>query len=192
MARTKEFDGDRALEDASRVFWEKGYEATSIQDLVKATGVNRASLYQSFGSKRELFQKALQRFAACDQNIAHATAGVEPGLARIRAALRLAGEQAAADVRGCMIVNAIVERAAQDCEMQVMGGAARQQFEDFFCGALAEAERRGEIRAGRDRLALARFLTNTLFGLRVTAKTRAGAPAIRAIVETTLGFIEKG
>jgi hypothetical protein len=91
-----------------------------------------------------------------------------------------------------MIVNAIVERAAQDCEMQAMGGAARQRLEDFFAESLAEAERRSEIRAGRDRLALARCLTNTLFGLRVTAKTRAGAQAIRAIVETTLGFIEKG
>jgi len=192
MARTKEFDGNRALDEAVRVFWEKGYEATSIQDLVSATGVNRASLYQSFGSKRELFLKALERFAGCDRNIVRATTGVAPGLARIRAALRLAGEQAAADVRGCMMVNAIVERAAQDCEMQAMGGAVRQRLEDFFAESLAEAERRGEIRAGRDRLALARFLTNTLFGLRVTAKTRAGAPAIRAIVETTLGFIEKG
>jgi hypothetical protein len=62
----------------------------------------------------------------------------------------------------------------------------------FFAESLAEAECRGEIRGVRDRLALARFLTNTLFGLRVTAKTRAGAQAIRAIVETTLGFIEKG
>ncbi|HXM41475.1 MAG TPA: SDR family oxidoreductase [Bryobacteraceae bacterium] len=192
MARPKEFDESRALDDALDVFWEKGYESTSIQDLVSATGVNRASLYESFGSKRQLFLKALDRFAACNRNIAHATAGVAPGLARIRAALRLAGEQAAADVRGCMIVNAIVEGAAQDCEMQAMGGATRQRFEDFFAESLAEAERLGQIRAGRDRLALARFLTNTLFGLRVTAKTRAGEPAIRAIVETTLGFIEKG
>ncbi|MGA2736027.1 MAG: helix-turn-helix domain-containing protein [Bryobacteraceae bacterium] len=192
MARTKEFDGGRALDDAVRVFWEKGYEATSIQDLVNAIGVNGASLYQSFGGKRELFLKALERFAACDRNIAQAATGIAPGLARIRAALRLAGEQAAADTRGCMIVNAIVEQAAQDCEMQAMGGAARQRLEDFFAESLAEAERRGEIRGVRDRLALARFLTNTLFGLRVTAKTRAGAQAIRAIVETTLGFIEKG
>ncbi len=192
MARTKEFDGEQALEDALQVFWEKGYEATSVQDLVKATGVNRASLYQSFGSKRELFLKALERFGSCDRNVEHATADVEPGLDRIRAALRMAGEQSAGDVRGCMIVNAIVERAAQDCEMQAMGGAIRQHFEDFFTEALAEAERRGEIRPGRDHLALARFLTNALFGLRVTAKTRAGAQAIRAIVETTLYVIEKG
>jgi AcrR family transcriptional regulator len=133
MARTKEFDGGRALDDAVRVFWEKGYEATSIQDLVNAIGVNGASLYQSFGGKRELFLKALERFAACDRNIAQAATGIAPGLARIRAALRLAGEQAAADTRGCMIVNAIVEQAAQDCEMQAMGGAARQRLEDFFC-----------------------------------------------------------
>jgi TetR/AcrR family transcriptional regulator, transcriptional repressor for nem operon len=192
MARSKEFDGNQALDEALRVFWEKGFEATSIQDLVNATGVNRASLYQTFGSKRELFLKALDRFAACDRNVDRATAGVEPGLGRIRAALRLAGRQAAADVRGCMLVNAIVERAAQDREMQAVGKAARRRLEDFFAESLAEAEHRGEIRAGQDRLALARFLTNTLFGLRVTAKTQAGPGVVRAIVETTLGFIEKG
>ena len=192
MARTREFDGNRALDDALRVFWDKGYEAASIQDLVSATGVNRASLYQTFGSKRELFLKVLDRFAACDQNIEQATAGVAPGLARIRAALRLAGKQAAADVRGCMVVNAIVERASQDREMQDLGRAARRRLDNFFAESLAEAERRGEIRAGRDRLALARFLTNALFGLRVMAKTRPSASTIRAIVETTLGVIEKG
>jgi TetR/AcrR family transcriptional regulator, transcriptional repressor for nem operon len=192
MARTKQFDGDRALDDAVRVFWEKGYEAASIQDLVKATGVNRASLYQTFGSKRKLFLKALDRFAACDRNVARAAACAEPGLARIRAALRIAGEQSAADVRGCMIVNAIVEGAAHDGEMQAVGAAARQEIEDFFARALAEAERRGQICRGRKRLALARFLTNTLFGLRVMAKTRAGAQAILDIVEVTLGVIEKG
>ena len=192
MARTREFDGNRALDDALRVFWDKGYEAASIHDLVSATGVNRASLYQTFGSKRELFLKALDRFAACDRNIAQATAGVAPGLARIRAALRLAGKQAAADVRGCMVVNAIVERAAQNREMQDLGRAARRRLDSFFAESLAEAERRGEIRAGRDCLALARFLTNALFGLRVMAKTRPSASTIRAIVETTLGVVEKG
>lgn len=189
MGRTREFDDTQALDRALQVFWEKGFEATSIGDLVKATGVNRASLYQTFGSKRELFQKALDRFAASEANVAQATAGVEPGMARIRAALRLAGEQACADRRGCMLVNAVVEGSIQDCEMQAIGGAARQQLEDFFAAALADAERRGEIRAGRDHLALARFLTNALFGLRVTAKTRACESAIRAIVETTLDLV---
>ena len=67
MARTREFNYDEALESATRLFWEKGYEATSIQDLVAATGVNRASLYETFGDKRELFRKALERFRCAQE-----------------------------------------------------------------------------------------------------------------------------
>ena len=186
MARTKEFDCDRALESALRVFWRKGYEATSIQDLVDATGVNRASLYETFGTKRKLFRKALDRFAGSKHNVAQATAGMEPGMARIRAALELAAAQTVKDGRGCMMVNAIVERAGQDREMRRIGARTRARLEEFFAGSLAEAERRGEIRRGQDPTALARFLTNALFGLRVVAKTGAEAEEIRAIVRTTL------
>jgi TetR/AcrR family transcriptional repressor of nem operon len=186
MARTKEFDCDRALEGALRVFWRKGYEATSIQDLVDATGVNRASLYETFGTKRKLFRKALERYAGSKHNVAQATAETEAGMARIRAALELAAEQTLKDGRGCMIVNAIVERAGQDREMRRIGARTRAQLEDFFAGSLAEAERRGEIRSGQDRKALARFLTNALFGLRVVAKTGGEKEEIRAIVRTTL------
>jgi TetR/AcrR family transcriptional repressor of nem operon len=189
MGRCKEFDCDEALDAALRVFWEKGYKTTSIQDLVEATGVNRASLYQTYGSKRELFLKALDRFTAQEHNVEQATRDVEPGLARIRAVLRVTGAQAAADARGCLIVNAVVERGAQDEEMQALGGTARKHLEKFFEAELAEAERRGEIRPDRDRMALARFLTNTLFGLRVTAKTRPSPAVIRGIVDTALHFL---
>ena len=190
MARTKEFDSDQALEDALRVFWEKGYEATSVQDLVDAMGVSRSSLYQSFGSKHDLFLKVLDRFARSDRNLETATAGMEPGLARIRAALRLAGEQTATDTRGCLMVNAIVEQGGLDSEIQAISQATRLHLETFFAHSLADAERRGEISPGRDHVALARFLTNALFGLRVTAKTASDPEVIRSIVDTTLRCIE--
>ncbi|MBI4902109.1 MAG: TetR/AcrR family transcriptional regulator [Acidobacteria bacterium] len=191
MGRTKEFDVEQALDAALCVFWRKGYEAASIQDLVEATGVNRASLYATFGHKRNLFLRTLDRFAAGSGNVEHATAGIAPGLARVRAVLELAADQTAHDVRGCLIVNAIVERGAQDPDMQTLGEAARTQLERFFAGCLAEAERQGEIAARRDLLTLARFLTNTLFGLRVTAKTRPGPEVVQAIVDTVLQTVEK-
>jgi TetR/AcrR family transcriptional repressor of nem operon len=190
MARPKEFDTDEALDAALRVFWRKGYEATSIQDLVEATQVNRASLYESFGSKRKLFDKALARFASSENNVAQATASMEPGLPRIRAAFQQVCEQSIADVRGCMVVNAIVERGAEDRKLRNLGRNARTGMENFFAASLAEAERLGQIRAGRDIPALACYLTNALFGLRVTAKTLAEPEAIRSIVQTTLSVIE--
>lgn len=190
MARTKEFDCERALDDALRLFWEKGYEATSVQNLVDATGVNRASLYDTFGSKSELFQKVLDRFALTGNNIEHATLGVAPGLERIRAALRQAGEQCRSDVRGCLVVNAVVERATRDHAMEKIGEESRVGLEQFFMRSLEAAERRGEIGRGKDLRALARYLVNVLFGLRVTAKTRPAPGVVQDIVETTLRTIE--
>ena len=66
MARTKEFDQEQALDAAMNLFWERGYEATSIQDLVEATGVQRQSLYDTFGSKHELFLQSLMRYQTLD------------------------------------------------------------------------------------------------------------------------------
>jgi TetR/AcrR family transcriptional regulator, transcriptional repressor for nem operon len=64
MARPREFDSEQALDAAVRVFWERGYEATSVQDLVEALGINRASLYATFGDKAQLFEAALNRYQA--------------------------------------------------------------------------------------------------------------------------------
>ena len=61
--RPREFDYEKALDQAMRVFWEKGYEGTSLPDLTQAMGINRPSLYASFGNKEELYKKALNRYA---------------------------------------------------------------------------------------------------------------------------------
>ena len=63
MARQKEFDLDVALDKATQLFWEKGFESTSMQDLVDAMGINRASLYDSFGGKKELFEASMDRYS---------------------------------------------------------------------------------------------------------------------------------
>lgn len=189
MARTKEFDVDKALNDALGVFWQKGYEATSIQDLVNATGVNRASLYETFGNKHSLFLQALDRFSNT-QSPELAAQASPPGLPRIRAALELAAKQAASDQRGCLVVNAIVERATEDPALSELAGSARANLDNFFAAALADAVRLGQLPKGRNLLALARFLTNTLFGLRVTAKTKPSPDALRSIVDTALTILE--
>lgn len=68
MARPKEFDPNEALERAMLLFWEKGFQATSMRDLVQAMGINRGSLYDTFGSKEELYQAAIDRY--CDEQTA--------------------------------------------------------------------------------------------------------------------------
>jgi TetR/AcrR family transcriptional repressor of nem operon len=191
MPRTKEFDYDRALDDATRVFWDKGYEATSIQDLVNATGVNRASLYQSFGGKRELFQKALERFQSADeQSFACVTSGAAPGLEKIRRVFDEVARQVVDDPKGCLVINTIAELSTQDRDIHGMGKQVRERIENFFATCLKEARRRREIQPGKDIRALARFLTNAIFGLRMTAKMQPDRELVDDIVSSTLAALK--
>ena len=191
MPRTKEFDYDRALDDATRLFWDKGYEATSIQDLVDATGVNRASLYQTFGGKRELFQKALERFQAADeQSFVCLTTGCDPGLAKIRRVFEQAACQVVDNPKGCFVINSIAELSTQDEDIRGMSKQVREQIENFFASSLKDARRRKELPPGKDIRAVARFLTNAFFGLRVMAKMQPNRELVDDIVLSTLDALK--
>src|SRR5215470_17396797 len=106
MARSREFDVDTAADQALRLFWTKGYEGTTLSDLTRAMGINRPSLYAAFGSKEELFRKALDRYAegpaafmreALDEPTARAVAERLLGGATDRATDRR-------NPRGCLMV----------------------------------------------------------------------------------------
>ena len=173
-----------------QVFWKKGFQATSIRDLVEATGVNRASLYGTFGGKHELFQKALGRFQNADeQDFYQITKQGRPGLDRIRSAFRHIARQTLSDPRGCLVVNAVAEGADLDPTLARAGKASRQKIEQFFHACLKQAVKAGEIPAARDIRALARFLTNTLFGLRMMAKMKPDPKLVDDVIATALSAI---
>ena len=191
MARAKEFDEQQALSAAVELFWRKGYEGTSVQDLVDATGVNRASLYATFGDKQQLFRKALAQFG--DRNVKSlrelaATAG--GGLHRIRAVFRLVAEQTLSDHRGCMVANAVTELSAREPWMAEIGESSREQIERIFLACLKEASAAGEIQPGKSNRATARFLTNSLFGLRVMAKMKPSRTFVQDIVRANLAVLK--
>src|SRR5262245_20802716 len=110
MARPREFDVDEALDRATKVFWARGYEATSVQDLVEALGVNRASLYATFGDKAQLFAQVIDRYGQhVDEVIGGALAAPAAGVEAIRAwfkALIRMGTQVTGP-RGCLLVGAL-------------------------------------------------------------------------------------
>ncbi|HEY4018971.1 MAG TPA: helix-turn-helix domain-containing protein, partial [Pseudonocardiaceae bacterium] len=112
MGRTKDFDPDTALDAAMDLFWRKGYEATSIQDLVEHLGVARASLYATFGTKHDLYLRALDRYTENDTYSSLAWLA-EPGpvLPALRAGLVAIAQDCVADVegKGCLVTNTTVE-----------------------------------------------------------------------------------
>ena len=192
MARPKAFVEDEVLDHAMRLFWRQGYEATSVQALVEATGVNRASLYGAFGDKHGLFLAAVDRYLGTVTARRQAILE-QPGPAL--AALRRYFEELIAfslgDGRrlGCLITNAAVELAPRDRETEERLRDGLSRVEDAFYRTLRRAQRQGELAADRDPRALARFLTGMVHGLRVVARLDPQEDRLRDIVATGLSAV---
>lgn len=195
MARQKEFDRADVLEKAMRVFWRHGYEATSVQDLVEATGINRGSMYDTFGDKRGLFQAAVQHYIVnvSSQRLENMSKAEDP-LAGIRGYFDGLIDFSVGDGRelGCLITNSVVELAPHD---PVIGETLRRSFarvEDIFYRILLRAQQAGQLPPGRDIRALARFLTATVNGLRVLARADADAEILRDVVDSAMLALSDG
>ncbi|CQR64186.1 TetR/AcrR family transcriptional regulator [Streptomyces leeuwenhoekii] len=194
MARTKEFDPDAALQSALELFWRRGYEATSMSDLVAHLGVGRASLYATFGNKRELYLKALERYEQARlPEMVRELSRPGPALPGVRALVRRYADEAAADGPrrlGCFVTNTAAELAPHD------PAAARQvernwdHLESVLHSALVRAREQGELPAGRDPLALARMLLVLLQGLRVVGKASADPGRARDAAEQALALLD--
>ncbi|MFE6779667.1 TetR/AcrR family transcriptional regulator [Streptomyces sp. NPDC057702] len=174
MARTKEFDPDAALQAALELFWRRGYEATSMADLVTHLGVARASIYATFGGKRELYAKALERYSEQHgPDLVEELSQPGPALPAVRAVVgRFAAEAATDDERrGCFITNTAIELAPHDVAMARRVGASWDSIETALTSALIRAKAQGELPPERDPRALARMLLVLLQGLRVMGRS---------------------
>ena len=153
MPRPKEFSPDEALAKAMEVFWAQGYEATTVQDLVDAMGINRFSLYDTFGDKRSLFLSALDRYGASIANESlSALEGAEDGMAAIRAFFlgqveRFSGEEGR---RGCLMANCTAELAGRDDDAAERSRRALEGIQRAFRSALGRAQVAGDIGPDRD------------------------------------------
>jgi TetR/AcrR family transcriptional repressor of nem operon len=150
MARPREFDTDTVLEAAMTTFWRDGYESASVSDLVTATGVGRASLYNAFGDKHGLFEACLRHYAEGRVPLwMGRLADGERGLDDIRAFLSQLGGVVAASPEaapsGCLIMNTSVERGAGDPFVRDMAAEYRADLADAFRAALNRALELGEI-----------------------------------------------
>jgi len=188
MARPKEFDVDRALDSALDVFWSKGFEATSMQDLVDGMGINRGSLYDTFGSKDELYRRA---FAAYARRRGAELVEVLDGTGTVRERLRdyLLGLVAEPDGRGCFIVNTACERGYEHAESRLMASAAMDATIDALEGAMKSAAAGGELRSGVSPKVAATAVLVLMEGLQVLTKTGTGAATLTPVIDSALDAI---
>ena len=188
MARPKEFDVDRALDSALDVFWSKGFEATSMQDLVDGMGINRGSLYDTFGSKDELYRRA---FAAYAQRRGEELVDVLDGPGSIRERLRryLLALVTEPDGRGCFIVNTACERSYEHAESRAMASAAMDATIGALEGAMTSAAAGGELRPGVSAKVAATAVLVLMEGLQVLTKTGADAATLGPVIDAALDAI---
>ncbi|MEV5572891.1 TetR family transcriptional regulator [Spirillospora sp. NPDC052269] len=190
MARTKEFDPDAALRRALELFWERGYEGTSMADLVERTGVARASLYSTFGGKHDLYTKALDLYTRSTPSIVEALSQPGPALPALRALVeRYATESCDASLRGCMVVNAAVEMAGHDAAVARQVEASWTELETALTSALIRARAQGELTPDRDPRALARLLLVLFQGMRVLGRAAGGEERLRDAADQALTLL---
>lgn len=191
VSREREFDADAVLDAAMELFWNRGYEATSVADLVERLGIGRASLYASFGSKHDLYLRALDRYVQRrDPAIVEELSQPGPVLPAVRQLVRRYADQpAASGQRGCMVVSAALELMPHDAQVARRVEGSWFTLRVALTAALTRARAQGELAVDTDPLALADFLLVVLQGLRVVGTSAALDGGLRPAVEQALSLL---
>ncbi len=192
VGRPREFSDSAVIDVAMDLFWEKGYEATTTQDLCERTGLGRGSLYNAFGSKHRLYEEAVRRYAetwAARQLEMLARPG--PVKERLREMMVGVVDADLADPgrRGCLALNAAIEVSGRDGEVPAL---VRRQFLDLeqaLTNVVEAGQRAGELRTDRPAHQLARMFQSTYYGLRALAKVTDDRDALLDVVEGALAAL---
>jgi TetR/AcrR family transcriptional repressor of nem operon len=192
MARTKDFDESEVLAKAVNLFWLKGYNATSMQDLVDTLGISRSSLYDTYGDKHSLFIKALESYQCTNMGkFVEIIEGDRPAKEAIKHLLQFVVDSLLKDKsqKGCFLVNAEVEVALHDKEVSEMIQQNDQNIEDAFFRVIEKGQQSGEFANTQSARALARFVFNTVKGIQVTAKSTNERAVFDDIINLALGVL---
>jgi TetR/AcrR family transcriptional repressor of nem operon len=192
MPRSKEFDEHEVLDRAMRLFWRKGYYDTSMQDLVEQMGINRYSIYATFGSKHNLFLAALDRYretriAELLRDLEHPEASLED--LRRFFAQRLDIAQTPAGKRGCLVCNTTTELVPHDPAAAASVHQSLDRITQAFRQVLAHAQARGELGTHIEVNRYAHYLTGVFLGFLVYAKSGVDRQALEDYVQVTLAAL---
>ncbi|MGW4354686.1 TetR/AcrR family transcriptional regulator [Nocardia sp. NPDC004582] len=191
MGRPRNFDADTVVDRAMEAFWTHGYGNTSPAQLAEATGVGKGSLYNTFGSKRELFELCMTRYDRMGATLAREVLS-EPGTTteRLRAWMRLiVDSDLSGEVRrGCLVANTALELGGHDPEATKAVTVAHGHMVEALTERIEQGRRDGDVRTEVDARTYSEFLMNTIGGLRITAKI-SDAETMYRIIDTTLSTL---
>ncbi|SHF42032.1 transcriptional regulator, TetR family [Seinonella peptonophila] len=175
MVRQREFDEERALDDAMRLFWEKGYKATSLSDLTSKMGIQRPSLYSAFGDKEELFEAALRKYVKLHSSSIRKKLQNNQS---VKKAFRTFFEELVEEEykespsKGCFCINTMVELAPHDEKFEILTREHQLYLSVIFQETIAEGIKSGELESSLNPKKVAQTLVVSLIGLTVLMKSR--------------------
>ncbi len=193
MAGKKQFIPEEALEKAMQSFWCQGYEATSVEDLITNMGINRGSLYATFGDKHQLFLASLDHYNQTVMAMILEQLQA-PGSAKqaIINCIQSTATRAAHDPiqKGCLVTNTATELAAHDSAVAARIRSCLQGLEKAFYEALMRANAAGELGYTGDLHTLAQYLTSSLQGLQVMSKANPNKTALQGIANVIIAALD--
>lgn len=193
MARTREFNEEKVLEAAMQLFWEKGYEATSLSDLTARMGIQRPSIYSTFGDKKELFEAALRRYTT--SRAADIRARLQSHVSVKQAFATFFEEVIQAEYRkdlsnGCFCINTMVELAPHDERFEILTREHQLYLAVIFQETIERGVQTGELEADTDAKSLAQALIVSLIGLTVMMKSQPQRSFVDNAIAATLTLLK--
>lgn len=192
MPRVKLFDENEVLKKAMYLFWKKGYAATSMQDMVTCLGINRASLYDTFGGKEQLFKKSFALYRKT--NIESLTAffqnypNIKEGFSEL---FNNAIKEAVSDndCKGCFVVNTITELIPNDESLIIVLEKNKQDFENLFYEYLLKGKEDGQLKTDQNLKSLSALLYTIYNGIRVVSKVSPNKKELAASIDVALSLL---
>ena len=177
MGRPREFDTTEALDKTTQVFWVKGFEATSLNDLIEAMGISKSSFYETFGNKQELFLSSIDHYATTAlKDMVIALESDMLGREVIAQVFLIISNRfiSKAESMGCFLSNSSAELAPDGVTAKEKIVGYFHRAEEAFTKAVKRGQKEGTIPSDRDAKALGRFLVSSMNGLQVVGKAKQG------------------
>jgi TetR/AcrR family transcriptional regulator, transcriptional repressor for nem operon len=192
MARPREFDEKVVLDAAVQCFWARGYESTSVKDLMERTGLTAASLYNAYGDKRAMFRTALDHYIENSIGVRIRRCEALPPRDAIRSFFDDILRRSLNDRerKGCMVVNSALEMAPHDPEFRETIAETLKRIESFFLACVEKGQADGTITSSRPAVGLAQHLVGVLMGVRVLARVRPERALLDGAIGTALTSLD--
>ncbi|MEH6649031.1 MAG: TetR/AcrR family transcriptional regulator [Motiliproteus sp.] len=194
MGRALAFDREQVLSQVTELFWLKGYQATSVADLVQETRLKPGSIYNTFNSKHDLLMESLERYSRWRVDMFRALMDQHrPLLELVRQLLQELVDECCddPDARGCLLLKIQLEQGGSDAKVKARIDQSYALIEQVFSDAIVRAQKCDELKEDVDAAGLAKYLLMSCLGLQVMSCNRSGRAAMEAMTVSMMAAFEQ-